>query len=192
MLQPLDETVGITEEEEGGHCVVFPFLSLLLVPYSNALMRLLHGSQSPQSCTCSWNSSPLLQPFLFLCPCFPWIGLLLFLLFLQHLSCSGVSLAPACSMPTLASLFSGISSCLVAVTFLKYVFSEAPYAPLTDLLLGHQPLGPCWLLQSQLEMSVTSTGQPLTPHTGHPCSPFSCQNLTVMPNIVNHSSHICI
>lgn len=71
------------------------------------------------------------------------------------LLCSG-SFSPCFSFfsglfPALASLlpllvpcqlwhlsFSGISSCLVAATLLKYVFAEAPYAPPTGLLLGHQ------------------------------------------------------
>lgn len=74
-------------------------------------------------------------------PVLPWIRLIFSLLFLQHLPCSGVSLAPAWKHLLVLCLlwhpsFSGISSCLVVTAFLKYVFAEVPYAPLTGSVLG--------------------------------------------------------
>lgn len=68
--------------------------------------------------------------------------------------------------------FSGISSCLVAATFLKYVFAEAPYAPLTGLLLRHQwvHVGCCkaswkclWPAQGNPSSPTQVTLQPLLP-----------------------------
>lgn len=58
--------------------------------------------------------------------------------------------------------FSGISSCLVAATFLKYVFAEAPYAPLTSLLLGHQWVRVC---------CCKASWKCLWPAQGNPSSP---------------------
>lgn len=65
-------------------------------------------------------------------PALPCIGLLLSLLFLQRLPCSGVSLAPAWAPLLVLCLlwhasFSSISSCLVVTAVLKYIFAEAPW-----------------------------------------------------------------
>lgn len=131
--------------EEGGHCVVFPFLSLLLFPYSNR--------EEPSIGVPQWAKVPkelclLLRlltsapaftfPLLLLC-CGPVSSCWISLPFFSSLSPALVSLLPLlvpCQLWHLS--FSGISPCLVAATFLKYVFAEAPYVPLTGLLLGHQ------------------------------------------------------
>lgn len=119
--------------------MVFPFLSLLLV----SLLKC--SDEVPPWATVAIELYLLLRlltpapafrfPLLLLCPgsvssCFS---------FFSSVSPALVSLLPLLVLCQLWHLsFSGVSSCLVAATFLKYVFAEAPYAPLTGLLLGHQ------------------------------------------------------
>jgi len=129
-------------QEKAISAVFSPFLSLLLVSYSNALMRLLHRPQSPKRRTCSGDSPPLLEPLHLLCPCFALGRAPLVPAFSPAsplLWCLSYPAAPRLVLCLLwHPSFSDIFSYVVVTTFLKHVFAEALCAPLLGLVLVHQ------------------------------------------------------